>query len=182
MQSSDSPLRDEDLVRSTLRGSQEAFGFLVVRYSRSVRAVLLTRIGNHRDLDDLVQECFLRAYKGLSKLRKPSSFKSYLRRIARNICTDWLRKRDREPSEIELDEVDFAIASPTEAESPIAERLRTIVGRLPFALREAVMMFYFESMDIQEMAEVLGITPASVSQRLARARQRMGEDLRVEAT
>jgi RNA polymerase sigma-70 factor (ECF subfamily) len=175
--------RDQVLVRETLGGSREAFGLLVVRYSRSVRALCLARLGTANDLDDLVQESFLRAYKGLARLKQQARFGAYLHRIARNICVDWLRRHRREPVPIEDEPVDLSIPSdgPADVREERLEELRSLVGRLPLALREAVMLFYFEKRSYEQIAEFLDISAAAVNQRLHRARvslrATMGADL-----
>lgn len=171
--------RDQDLVRQSILGSREAFGLLVVRYSRSVRAVCLARTGRRDDLDDLVQEAFLRAFRGLSRLEDPQRFPAFLHRIAHNICVDTIRRSGREP--VATADVDFATPSEPDQIADIREerleRMRRQVGRLPLALREAVLMFYFEQKPMAEIAAMLGITEGAVSQRLHRARQQLKQAL-----
>jgi len=156
-----------------MAGSREAFGLLVVQYSRSVRATCMARLGIQGDLDDLVQETFLRAYQGLPRLEDPSRFGAYVHRIAQNICIDSLRRRGRAPAPLE--EVDLAPPPEPSGIGDIREerlgRLRTLVGRLPHALREAVLLFYFEQRTHAEIATMLEVTEAAVNQRLHRARQ-----------
>ncbi len=178
--SPDSQLQDRELVRQCLAGSREAFGLLVERHARTVRAVLIARAGLHQDLEDMVQEVFLRAYRGLGRLQSHDSFPSYLHRIAANLATDRLRRRGRQP--VSLDEIELDPPGPTPADGPREEnlhRLRTQVGRLPETLREVVLMFYFQDASYADMARVLGITVAAVNQRLNRARLRLRELLGV---
>ncbi len=177
-----SELKDEDLVSQTLLGNHEAYGFLVLKYSKAVRSVCLARLGNAQDLDDLVQDCFVRAWNGLKRLKEHSHYSHYLRRIARNICIDQLRKRGQEQLSLDEIELDPTDNSPAPGEAAVEEddrlpRLRQAVGGLPEALREAIFMFYFENLSLKQMSEQLEITEASVSQRLGRARQRMRERL-----
>lgn len=163
------------LVERTRAGSREAYGLLVVRYSRSVRAQCLARLGSVEDLDDLVQDTFLRAFQGLSRLEDPNRFGGYVHRIAQNICIDRLRRRPRAP--VSLDEVDLQPpAEPgriADVREERLEQLRRHVGRLPEALREAVLMFYFDDCSHAEIATRLGVTEAAVNQRLHRARQNL---------
>lgn len=164
---------DSALVRQTLAGSRDSFGLLVVRYSRSVRAACLARTGLADDLEDTLQETFLRAFQGLSRLTDPARFGAYVHRIAQNICIDRLRRRGR-PHE-SFDEVELEPPAQPGGVTDIREErladLRRHVGRLPHALREAVLLFYFEERSHAEIAAVLGVTEAAVNQRLHRARQ-----------
>ena len=167
---------DHVLVQQTRAGYREAYGLLVVRYSRSVRAVCLARIGRV-DVDDHVQETFLRAYQGLSRLEDPNRFGAYVHRIAQNICIDRLRRAPKPTAS--LDEVDLQPPPEPGRLADVREerlsRLRQLVGRLPEALREAVLLFYFEALTHAEIAERLGVTEAAVNQRLHRARQSLRE-------
>lgn len=169
-------------MSQSLSGSREAFGLLVVRYSRSVRAVCLARVGRTGDLDDLVQEAFLRAFQGLSRLEDPARFGAFLHRIAHNLCVDRLRRSGREP--VAVEDVDLALPGEHEAVLDVREerlaKLRLQVGRLPLLLREAVLLFYFDQKNLAEIGQVLGITAAAVSQRLHRARQHLRQVLGVE--
>ncbi|MCA8973638.1 MAG: RNA polymerase sigma factor [Planctomycetes bacterium] len=169
-------------MRQSILGSREAFGLLVVRHSRSVRALCLARTGRQGDVDDLVQEAFLRAFRGLSRLEDPNRFGAYLHRIAHNICVDRVRRSGREPAS--TGDVDLAMPVPPGEVADIREerldRLRQQVGRLPLALREAVLLFYFDQLSMAEIAAMLEITEGAVNQRLHRARQQLKLTLGVE--
>ncbi len=165
---------DPILVDQARSGSREAYGLLVVRYSRSVRALCHARIGS-AEADDVVQETFLRAFQGLGRIEDPNRFGAYVHRIAQNICIDRLR-RSRKAAR-SLDEVDLQPpAEPGQATDLREERLtqlRRLIGRLPEALREAVLLFYFETLSHAEIAARLGVTEAAINQRLHRARQNL---------
>lgn len=171
MHSQEAEAGDDTLVAETLGGSREAYGFLVVRHARAVRAACLARLGLRADTDDMVQETFLRAFKGLHRLADRSRFGAYVHRIAHNICIDRLR---RSRDTLSLDEVDLEPSRDEDAPADEKEerlgRLRRHVGTLPPALREAVLLFYFERMSHAQIARTLGITEAAVNQRLHRAR------------
>jgi RNA polymerase sigma-70 factor (ECF subfamily) len=171
---SGSQLPDRELVQQTLAGSKDAFGLLAVRYARTVRAVLISRAGLHRELDDMVQEVLLRAYRGLGRLQSADSFPSYLHKIAANLATDQLRRRGRQPLSLaELDLDPPQLDAPTGPDEDRLARLRRQIGRLPETLREVVLLFYFQEISYADIARVLGISVAAVNQRLNRARQRL---------
>jgi RNA polymerase sigma-70 factor (ECF subfamily) len=168
----DPAARDAELVQLSRGGSREAFGLLVTYYSRTVRAVCLARTG-HRDIDDLVQETFLRAYKGLGRLENGGRFGAYLLRIASNLCIDRLRRQRRD--QVSLDEVELE-PPPASSHDEKDERIALVrrgIGRLPEAMREALLLFYFEDLSYAQMAALLGITEAAVNQRLSRARAQL---------
>lgn len=136
-----------------------------------VRAICTARLGP-READDTVQEVFLRAFRGLPRLKDPGSFTSYVGQIARNYCVDRLRaaqRNERSLEEIEVEPADPRGEGDTDRELML-EQLRREVGRLPENQRETLMMFYFERMSYAGMATALGISEAAVNQRLSRAR------------
>lgn len=140
-----------------------------------VRAICMARIGS-READDAVQEVFLRAFRGLPRLKDATSFPAYLGRIARNFCIDRLRTSPKtEP--ISLDEVELDPADPRDGDDGgrelLMQQLRKEVGRLPETQREVLLLFYFQQMSYAEMAHALGITEPAVNQRLSRARQQL---------
>ncbi len=157
-----------------MQGSREAFGLLVVRHVRMVRAICMARLGN-RELDDAVQEVFLRAYRGLRRVSEPRNYQSYLGQIARNYCIDRLRTSSR--TAVSLDEVALEPSDPSSTRDDdkelLLERLRREVGRLSENQREVLLLFYFEKLSYAQMAAALNITEAAVNQRLSRARQQL---------
>lgn len=149
---------------------------LVLSYSKLVRAICAARIGTE-DVDDAVQEIFLRAYRGLCRLEDGSKFRAYLCQIARNHCIDRLRSRLGNQT-VSLDEVALEPADPRGQDDDPSrterlQQLRREVGRLPESQREVLLLFYFERLSYADMAAALGITEAAVNQRLSRARQRL---------
>ena len=172
---------DAELVRLSLQDSREAFGLLVARYARTVRAVFLARLGQHGDLDDMVQDTFLRAYHGLQRLKDQTRFGPYLHRIAHNLSVDKLRRRGKQAMSLEDVALEPAAHTPCDDTEERMRRIREMVGRLPESLREAILLFYFEKMSYARMASVLDITEAAVNQRLSRARRKLRASLGVGA-
>src|SRR5208337_5447593 len=88
---------DADLVASVLAGDREAFGCLYDRYARLVRAVVYDSFADSPTVQDLTQECFLRAYKSLARLRQPDRFAQWVVGIARQVGRERRRfsRRDR---------------------------------------------------------------------------------------
>ncbi len=167
-------------MQRSVAGSRDAFGLLVLRHARMVRAVCMSRIGS-RDVDDAVQEVFLRAYRGLARLAEVASFPAYLGQIARNYCIDRLRTAPKTRSvsldEVELDPPDTRGEDESPGKTERLARLRREIARLPESQRECLLLFYFEEMSYAQMANALGVTEAAVNQRLSRARQQLRSSL-----
>ena len=80
-------MRTEDgcIIRRCLEGEPEAFGLLVDKYKAGVYAFVYVKLRNFQDAQDVTQEVFLQAYRGLRSLRRWESSASWLYRIARNL-------------------------------------------------------------------------------------------------
>ena len=83
---------DAELIYRVLSGDDEAFTTLVRRYQKSVHALAWRRIGDFHCAEEIAQEVFLRAYKGLSKLKDPNQFPGWLYVITNLRCNSWLEK------------------------------------------------------------------------------------------
>ena len=110
-------------------------------------------------------------------VKSAESFCSYLHRIAANLAVDRLRRRRRQDLTVD-GELEVAQAEPPPEDDRLA-KLRQQVSRLPEALREVVLLFYFQDLSYSEMAQILSISEAAVNQRLNRARTRLRESFGV---
>jgi len=156
-------------IRAVAAGDQEAFARLYDDYVRMVHAILLGRIPR-RDVDDLVQEVFLAAYRRIRELRDPEAFGGWIATIARNRATDYMR-HSKEPLALP-DEL--AGGDPIETE---AFAILEIVKGLPEAYRDTLLMRLVEGMTGAEIAERSGLTPASVRVNLHRGMKLLRERL-----
>jgi RNA polymerase sigma-70 factor, ECF subfamily len=162
---------DARLVREAQGGDEGAFGRLYDRYARVVHGLLLARVPR-ADVDDLVQEVFLTAWRRLDALRDPAAFGGWLAVIARNRATDFHR---RAPEHVELPATVTAhdsTAARTEALA-ILELVRT----LPDAYRETLVLRLVEGLTGPEIADRTGLTPASVRVNLHRGMRLLREKL-----
>lgn len=115
--------------------------------------------------EDAAQETFLRAYKSLDRFRGDSAPKTWLTRIAINVCKDLLRKRRRQPLILEKLPHDTFFDSP-EDDSVIRE-----VMSLPEKYRCVILLRYYQELELNEIAAVLHTTRNAVSVRLHRAKE-----------
>ena len=158
------------LVSAALEGDREGFGRLYGLYAPLVHGILLARVPR-AEVDDLVQDIFLHAFKKLSTLRDRAAFGPWIAMIARNRAIDFHR-RTRETVEI-TDEMGGSNTSDSRA-TEILELIRS----LPDAYRETLVLRLVEGMTGPEIAERTGLTPASVRVNLHRGmkllRQKLG--------
>ena len=157
---------DRDLVCATLDGTKEAFDNLVRKYTGSIYALCISKVGPVKDAEDLVQETFLRAFRNLKSLNEPNKFGSWIYGIALNICFDWIRKSKRDQNL--LRKVDPKESVP-EIDTPQG-RVLEMIKKLPDDYKEAIMFYYFERKSYEEMAKILGVSKATINFRLTKAR------------
>ncbi|MCI0485158.1 MAG: sigma-70 family RNA polymerase sigma factor [Blastocatellia bacterium] len=164
------------LVEAVRRGDQEAFAKLYDLYAPMVHGILLARVP-WSEVDDLVQDVFLMAFRKLDTLREDAAFGGWLAMIARNRAMDFHRRTQKtEP----LPE-DVALENQSEAEVEAARALAAI-RELPEAYRETLILRLVEGMTGPEISERTRLTPASVRVNLHRGMKLLRERLGMEGS
>jgi RNA polymerase sigma-70 factor (ECF subfamily) len=164
-------VEDGNLVRSALAGDESAFTRLYARYGRIVHAVLLAR-ADRQDVDDLVQDVFLTAWKRLNDLRDPAAFGGWIAMIARHRAID-AHRRTAQFVELPADlEGPGATSAEAEANAALAA-----IRALPEAYRETLVLRLVEGLTGPEIAARTGLTAASVRVNLHRGMKMLREAL-----
>jgi len=174
---------DTTLVQKARNNDQAAFRELVTRYQHYVYRIVYTRAASQEDAEDLTQETFIIAFRRLKQIREPNKFKHWLRRIAVNTCTDWLR-RNRQEREVavSLDVQESpnlnerSLQNHTDAQR--LEQLWNVVNSLSDIHRDVVILHYFDGYTYEEISEVLGIPVSTVQGRLQVARKELRTEFR----
>jgi len=169
---------DAHLVRAVLDGDQDSFSVLVARHTTMVRAVAFGMLGGGVPVDDLAQEAFLRSYRYLATLSDHANFGGWLCGITRRICLDFLRS-NRRPV-MSLDEIRDAggdFSEPRDPELELKNEVHEAMLNMPAELRQVMVMRYIDRHSYERMAEILGVSRATVSARLMHARKLLREKL-----
>ena len=164
---------DAETVEVVLAGQREAFADLVRRYEGAVHAVAMGVLCNHHAAQDVCQETFVAAYKGLATLRQPSSFGSWIVRIARNQALSFIQRKPTEQPLGELPEVPAHQGNGRLDES--AQHLLAAVMELPVHERAVVMLRYFAGHSLEQISEMTGRSVGTIGAQLHRARARLRE-------
>ncbi len=162
---------DEDagLVEAARGGDRAAFERLYERYAGMVHGILLARLPRE-EVEDLVQDVFLRVYSKLRSLRDPVAFGGWLASIARNRANDFHR-RAQETEELPEE---LAAVAPASGE---AAAILGLIRTLPEAYRETLVLRLVEGMTGPEIARRTGLTPGSVRVNLHRGMTMLREML-----
>jgi RNA polymerase sigma-70 factor, ECF subfamily len=172
---------DSDLVARTLAGDRDAFGSLYDRYARLVRAVVSGGTMRASKMQDLTQECFLRAFQNLSRLRKPDRFRFWIVGIARQVGREQRRALRRDRHQF-VGGFRMAISSAPSAEVAVqtAEETELVmrhITELPERERLAIHAFFLQECDARQAAELLYLSRSGVYALLERAMARLAAKL-----
>src|ERR1051326_732320 len=157
------------LVKAVLEGDRDGFSPLYDLYAPLVHGILLARVPR-AEVDDLVQDIFLHAFRKLHTLRDAAAFGPWVAMIARNRAVDFHR-RSRETIEITED-----VPGSDKQEARAAEILE-LIRSLPEAYRETLVLRLVEGMTGPEIAGRTGLTAASVRVNLHRGMKLLREKL-----
>jgi RNA polymerase sigma-70 factor (ECF subfamily) len=178
---------DGELVRQVLEGERTACDDLVRRWSARILAFCHSRVGNHHAAEDLAQESLLRGLRGLRTLQSPEQFGTWLCGIAVRVCRDWRKAKQSSQVPFTVLEsngksVEIATTAPDTAEAGVDQRdderrLLQEVESLSEQHREIIMLYYYQDVTYRELAEMLGVSTATVNARLTQARAILRERL-----
>jgi RNA polymerase sigma-70 factor (ECF subfamily) len=172
-----------DLVAAARGGDRAAFDALVRATSAETYTLAYRLVGNEEDASDVVQDAYLRAYRGIGKFRGDAQFSTWLYRITANCAATQLGKRRRHRHDELLDEAPLADVSPER--DPVARsegenlrvRLTEALEELPPRLRQVVVLRDVYDLPHEAIAAELGISESAAKVRLHRARRKLRERL-----
>ena len=172
-----------DLVERARAGDRSAFDELVRATTADTYTLAFRLTGNEEDARDVVQETYLRAYKGIGKFRGEAQVSTWLYRITANCAATQLGKRKRHRHDELDDEAQYVDQSPTRDPLAMAEagnlreRLTDALADLPPKLRQVVVLRDVYDLPHDDIAKELGISTSAAKVRLHRARKTLRERL-----
>jgi RNA polymerase sigma-70 factor (ECF subfamily) len=179
---------DRVLIEAAQRGDRGAFRTLVERHQRRAFSIALGLVRDENDAREVVQEAFLRVYKGLATFEGSSSFFTWLYRIVTNLSIDLIRKPGRRATEFDeskgMDEeerlslpmmarVDGADPLDVVRRKEIAARIKAALEALPPYHRDVILLREIDGLSYEEMAEAMGVSKGTIMSRLFHARQKL---------
>jgi len=180
---------DGELVSRMQRGDMAAFEEVYHKYKRRLYQTALAITGDRGAAEEVLQDCFVRAYAARARVDTSVSISPWLYRIIVNLSYNWTNRNRRWP--LALDAVaDYLGASPAYGPELVAEGsersriVREAVAALPVKHRAVVVLFHFQGFSLQEIADILNCPVGTVKSRLHRAgeilRARLSQDKRLE--
>jgi RNA polymerase sigma-70 factor, ECF subfamily len=169
---------DRQLVERTLAGDQSAFGVLVGRHMDQVSRLISEVMRSGSDVEDAVQECFLKTYRGLHTYRGDAQFNTWLMRIAYNVAITKSKRFARQRDVIQPDteitdlapDLDTAWADKNVNDREVEELMAARIDELPENYRLALTLYYYEEFTYQEIARVLDRPLNTIKAHISRAK------------
>lgn len=165
---------DGELLDQAVAGDPEAFTVVLRRHDDRLRGLVAKLLpGDRHRFDDVLQEAYVRAYRGLPRFRREADVGTWLYRIVYNACIDELRRAGRRPQPV--DTGDEAWDQPAAASGPdtvvtAADSVDRALASLPPEQRGALVLVVGEGFDHGTAAEILGVPLGTVASRVSRAR------------
>jgi RNA polymerase sigma-70 factor (ECF subfamily) len=183
----DTCVDERELLRKAKNGDTEAFAGLLSLHERFVYNLALRTLGNPDEAADIAQEAFVRAWMALGEFREQAQFRTWLYRIALNLCLNRVPRLRRELQNLTHEELIDIPETTSVAANPVANleenELRNFLHReidhLPEQYRLLVSLRYQHELSYEEIATLVGLPVGTVKTGLFRARARLREALSV---
>lgn len=182
---------DRLLVERVQAGDKQAFGLLVTKYQRKLARLVSRMVRDSAEVEDIVQDSFIRAYRALPSFRNESAFYTWLYRIGVNTAKNWLVTHGRRAQLTSAtDDDESEIYTEPELlrnyETPerllmtkqIGQTVNSVVESLPEDLRTALTLREIEGLSYEEIADVMDCPIGTVRSRIFRARDAIALKLR----
>ncbi|HEX3095801.1 MAG TPA: RNA polymerase sigma factor [Patescibacteria group bacterium] len=172
----DDEITDEAISRQVQDGNIEIFGILVERYEPKLQRYAKRFLLGHEDAQDIVQEVFLKAYTNMQSFDATQRFSPWIYRIAHNEFINSIKKKGREP--LSYFDPDTLFPHPVAKEQPekelhskeLKDMLDKCLDKLDPKYREPLVLYYYEDLDYQSIADILRIPTSTVGVRLNRGK------------
>lgn len=186
---SSSSLEDDKFVKSAIEGDQDAYKKLMDKYQKPLYFHVLKMVRNHEQVEDLVQEAFMKAFNNLNSYNTNYAFSTWLYRITTNHTIDYLRKKKlkttsiNEPVKTREGEMEIQISDDAETDRNIIRKERkqiihNAINDLPKKYRRVIEMRHLQELSYQEIADQLDLPLGTVKAHIFRAREMLYKELK----
>ena len=182
---------DQKLVEKAQRGDKKAFGMLVEKYQRRLNRLLSRMVRDQSEIEDIVQDSFIKAYRAINNFRGDSAFYTWLYRIGINTAKNHLVKLGKRPkamNDVEIEEIENFEDAPdlrnhetpesTMMSSEIVASVNQTIEALPSELREAISLREMDGLSYEEISDLMNCPIGTVRSRIFRAREVIAEKLK----
>ena len=174
---------DAELIEASMNGNDNAFRILVERFMDEVSRTVTGMLGPVPEVDDVVQEVFIKLHRSMASFRGDASLKTFVVRMAINKSLDALRKRKRTAwlkPWTDVQESEHQLSEDTDSEITSRERrseLRRAINKLPENQRAVIVLRLIEDISTEETSRILDVPYGTVLSRLKRGLDRLRTEL-----
>jgi RNA polymerase sigma-70 factor (ECF subfamily) len=168
-------LSDQEIIDSVRKGNESDYSIIIDKYKNKAFSMLKRMLKNEFDAEEVLQDCFLKAFNSLGTFKGEAKFSTWFYRIVYNTALTRLSSKKRK-TEIEMSSVEdhFNLESDYGADDiekkDINEFVHDIINKLPERYSAIITMFYLNEMSIEEISDVMGISISNVKVMLHRSR------------
>lgn len=169
-------MNEKFLIKSAQKGSEEAWGYLVKKYSGAIYSICYQFTMNSSDAEELMQEVFLKIYYNLNSFDTKKSFLSWAMVLTKNLCIDVYRKNKKEKKFLNsFNESVFKIPSKENIEKEILNKekyikLKEYLNELPEETASMILMKDLLGLTLEELSSIFQIPEGTIKSKLARGR------------
>jgi RNA polymerase sigma-70 factor, ECF subfamily len=178
-----SNLSDEEIARFVQSGKIEFFDILMTRYEKKMQNYARNFLSDKDDINDVLQEVFIKTYKNIKSFDAGRKFSSWLYRIAHNEFVNALKKRSKRPLPLFDLDVFFPQYAKEKDSLPdqidrkeMKETVEKFLSKIDAKYREPIMLFYIEELSYKEIADVMQIPVSTVGIRIKRGKDLIKAD------
>ena len=182
---------DQKLVEKAQKGDKKAFGILVEKYNKKLTRLLSRMVRDQSEIEDIVQDSFIKAYRAINNFRGDSAFYTWLYRIGINTAKNHLVSLGRRPkamNNVEIEDIENfddghemrSLETPETSmmTNEIVVTVNQAIEFLPDDLRQAISLREMDGLSYEEIADIMDCPIGTVRSRIFRAREAISEKLK----
>ena len=182
---------DQKLVEKAQKGDKQAFSLLVEKYQLKLYRLISRMVRDQSEIEDIVQDSFIKAYRAIGNFRGDSAFYTWLYRIGINTAKNHLVSLGKRPKAMDANEIEEmenyeSMSELRVSETPestmmsnqIADTVNGAIQNLPDVLREAISLREIDGLCYEEISELMDCPIGTVRSRIFRARETIAEKLK----
>lgn len=168
-------LDDHEIIESVKRGNTSDYSLIIDRYKQKAFSIICRMLKNRMDAEEVLQDCFVKAYNNLKSFKGDAQFSTWFYRIVYNTTLSKLgiKKRQIEQSMLSIGEeidIEDTLADTSGGKKATKELLNSLIAKLSPNYSMVVNLFYLEEMSCEEIADVMGTNTQNVKVLLHRSR------------
>ncbi len=173
---------DQEVIESVKKGNHSDYAILIDRYKNKAISMLNRMLKNNMEAEEVLQDCFLKAFNGLNSFKGEAKFSTWFYKIVYNSALSRISVKKRK-TEMEMSSVDdhFNISAEDNInffeQRDLSILLKELIGKLPANYASVISMFYLENFSCEEISEVMNTSVNNVKVMLHRSRSALKDIL-----